>query len=58
MPANLFPCPHSVLVAACKGIDVTADKLLRKYTEVGVGRFHAYHFRQYLAMESIFWSDD
>ncbi|BBN17600.1 hypothetical protein MPTK1_7g15640 [Marchantia polymorpha subsp. ruderalis] len=38
--SNVFECAStvnqavSVLVAACKGIDVTADKLLRKYTEV------------------------
>lgn len=40
LPANAFECAGivnqavSVLVAACKGVDVTADKLLRKYTEI------------------------
>ncbi|CAM6102156.1 unnamed protein product [Calypogeia fissa] len=38
--SNVFECAStvnqavSVLVAACKGIDVTSDKVLRKYTEV------------------------
>lgn len=40
LPANAFECAGivnqavSVVVAACKGVDVTSDKLLRKYTEI------------------------
>ncbi|KAI5062704.1 hypothetical protein GOP47_0023243 [Adiantum capillus-veneris] len=40
LPANAFECAGivnqavSVLVAACKGIDVTSEKVIRKYTEI------------------------
>ncbi|MCO5578924.1 hypothetical protein L7F22_032774 [Adiantum nelumboides] len=40
LPANAFECAGvvnqavSVLVAACKGVDVTSEKVIRKYTEI------------------------
>ncbi|KAH7292067.1 hypothetical protein KP509_29G050300 [Ceratopteris richardii] len=40
LPANAFECAGivnqavSVLVAACKGVDVTSEKLMRKYTDI------------------------